>query len=96
VHSYDKVWEALVILYGVSTPYTQSRNINTKIESMMGGNLEALLGELTLDDQQLCHIKAMKDPKKRINWTWLPDVRKVLEPGSYVGMAINNVLNKNK
>lgn len=57
-HSYDKVWEALVILYGVSNPYTESKGINSRIEKIMGGNIEALLEELSIDEQKIYKQKA--------------------------------------
>lgn len=59
----------------------------------MGGSLEALLMNMSLDEQNEYKRKSNKVGNKRIHWSWLPEVRKVLEAGSYVGFYVEYRLN---
>ncbi len=59
----------------------------------MGGSLEALLLNMSLDEQNEYKRKSNKMKNKRIRWSWLPEVRKVLEAGSYVGYYVEYKLN---
>lgn len=59
----------------------------------MGGSLEALLLNMSLDEQNEYKRKSNKIGNKRIHWSWLPEVRKVLEAGSYVGSYVECKLN---
>lgn len=59
----------------------------------MGGSLEALLLNMSLDEQNEYKRKIKNVGNKRIRWSWLPDVRNVLEAGSYVGYYVEYKLN---
>lgn len=56
--------------------YTEARGINKKIDQIMGGSLEALMDGLTVDEKKEWGTR--NEGNKRVNWKWLPEVRKVI------------------
>lgn len=95
-HNYDKILEALVILEGISTPYTINKGINKRIEGIMGGSLENLFDGMSLDEQGEYKGRQKKEMvgRGKIRWCWLPDVRKVVEGGSAIGAFVERKLNE--
>lgn len=66
----------------------------------MGGNLQELMKGMSIDqknnfEKQQTDLNSYNSKKvvRRIRWCWLPDVRKILDPGSAMGTLVENKLN---
>ena len=46
---FDKVWEALVIMWNVENEYTKTKGINEKINQIRAGNCEKMLESLSVE-----------------------------------------------
>lgn len=88
-----KVWEAMVILWGVENDFTRSRGINYRINEIRDGNCEKMLGTLSLEDKEV-YMRETQNDLQRVRWAKLPDNKLIVELGSAAGELIEQRLNQ--